>query len=91
MDATKKRDDISNDDLRAALKEMGTYVDVTEEDLKTIYSIALKHAEERLASKITVGEVMTKEVITTKKGSNILAASALLAENRISGLPVVDA
>ena len=90
MDTTKNECEISDDDLRAALKEMGAYVDVTEEDLKKIYSIALRHAEERLASKIAVGDVMTKRVITAKGDSDIREVSTLLSGNRISGLPVVD-
>ena len=49
-----KRDDISGEDLRAALREVKTYIDVTEEDLKKIYDIALRHAKERLALKISV-------------------------------------
>ncbi len=81
---------ISDEDLREALKEMKTYVDITEEDLKRIYSIALRHAEERLARKITVGEVMTKTVIIAKRESSLREASLLLSENRISGMPVVD-
>jgi len=90
MNNTRKECVISDDDLRAALKDMGTYLDVTEEDLKNIYSIALKHAEERLASKIAVGDVMTKKVITARADSDIHEVSALLSKNRISGLPVVD-
>jgi len=90
MVTTRKECAISDDDLRAALKEMGTYVDVTEEDLKKIYSIALKHAEERLASRIAVGDVMTKKVITARADADIHELSALLSKNRISGLPVVD-
>ena len=38
--------EISDEDLRQGLKEMETYVDVTEEDLKKIYSIALRHAKD---------------------------------------------
>ncbi len=90
MDTTKKECEISDEDLRAALKEMRTYVDVTGEDLKKIYSIALRHAEDRLASKIAAGDVMTQKVITAKRDSDIHEVSALLSENRISGLPVVD-
>jgi len=67
MVTTRKECAISDDDLRAALKEMGTYVDVTEEDLKKIYSIALKHAEERLASRIAVGDVMTKKSLPQER------------------------
>jgi CBS domain-containing membrane protein len=90
MDTLKEECNISDQDLREALKEMGTYVDVTEEDLKNIYSIALRHARERLAQKIPVGDVMTKRVVTAKRNSDIHEISALFSENRISGLPVVD-
>ena len=90
MDPLKEECEISDEDLREALKEMRTYVDVTEEDLKKIYSIALRHARERLAQKIPVGDIMTKRVVTAKRNSDIHEVSALLSENRISGLPVVD-
>ncbi len=82
--------EISDEDLRAALKEIKTYVDITEEDLKKIYAIALKHARERFARRVHVGEVMTKEVIAVKKEDDIHEAARLLSENRVSGLPVVD-
>jgi CBS domain-containing membrane protein len=90
MDPLKEECEISDEDLREALKEMGAYVDVTEEDLKKIYFMALRHARERLAKKIRVGDVMTKRVVTAKRNSDIHEISALFSENRISGLPVVD-
>ncbi len=40
---------ITDEDLRAALKEIGIYIDVTLDDLKTIYSLALKNANMRKA------------------------------------------
>ncbi len=90
--AEKQRDfDISHEDLRAALKEIKSYVDITEEDLKTIYAIALRHAKERLSHKILVADVMTRDVIAVKKYDDIQEAARLLTESRISGLPVVDA
>jgi len=90
--AEKQRDvDISDEDLRGALKEIKAYVDITEEDLKKIYTIALRHARERLAHNVLVDEVMTKEVVAVKKYDDIQEAARLLTENRISGLPVVDA
>lgn len=90
MAINKDACEISDEDLRQALKEMETYVDVTGEDLKKIYSIALKHAKERLARKIAVGEIMTKKVITAKRESSLHEVSDLLSENGISGLPVLD-
>jgi CBS-domain-containing membrane protein len=81
---------LSEDDLRAALKEMKNYVDVTEEDLKKIFEIALRHARERAALHIPVREVMTKTVVTIARSADLHEAARLLSENRISGLPVVD-
>lgn len=82
--------DISNEDLSAALREIKTYVDITEEDLKRIYSIALRHAQERLARKVAVKDVMTENVVAVRKHDDINEAARLLSEQRISGLPVVD-
>ena len=90
MDNLKEACEISDEDLREALKEMRTYVDVTEEDLKKIYSVALRHAKARLMQKIAVEEIMTKRVVTAKRNSDIHAVSVLLSENKVSGLPVVD-
>ena len=84
------QNDISGEDLRAALREVKTYVDITEEDLKKIYEIALRHAKERLALKIPVKDVMTLAVIAVKEDSDINEAARILSEGNVSGLPVVD-
>lgn len=81
---------LRDDDIRAALQEMKNYVDVTEEDLKKIYEIALRHAQERRASRIPVRDVMTTRVIATSPGADLHEVAALLSEHRISGMPVVD-
>jgi len=80
----------SADDLRSALKEIRTYVDITEEDLKKIYEIALRHARDRMTSRVLVSEAMTKNAVTVRRDADLHAAAALLSENRISGMPVVD-
>lgn len=90
MDNTQRHYEISEEDLRAALKEIKVYVDITEDDLKKIYIIALRHAKERLALKIPVSDVMTKVVVTAKKDVGIHEVARILSENNISGVPVVD-
>jgi CBS-domain-containing membrane protein len=90
MDEMTKNCQISDDDLRSALKEMKTYMDITEDDLKRIYAIALRHAELRISRSIFVRDVMTKNVIKIKEDADINEVTTLLSENRISGLPVVD-
>jgi CBS domain-containing membrane protein len=83
------KNEISEEDMRAALRELKTYVDITEEDLMEIYRLALKHATER-PPRVTVADVMTKDVVTVKKDTSLHEAARLLSENRISGMPVVD-
>ncbi len=90
MDECQKPQEISDEDLRAALKELKTYVDITEEDLRRIYELALRHAQERLAAKVPARDVMTKDVIAVKRDADLHEAAKLLSEFRISGMPVVD-
>ena len=80
----------SEEDLRAALKEMKAYMDVTEEDLQKIYEIALRHAQGRLASQVPVKNVMTTNVITVTQDADLHEAARILSDKRISGMPVVD-
>ena len=82
--------EFTDEDLREALQELGSYVDVTEEDLKKIYALALKHAQQRLATAVSVAEAMTRNVVAVQKDDEIASAVRLLSENRISGLPVID-
>jgi CBS domain-containing protein len=78
------------EDLRDALRKMKTYVDITEEDLKKIYELALHHARARVASRVPVKDVMTKNVVFVKKDADLHEAARILSENRISGMPVID-
>jgi len=82
--------DLTEEDLRSALKEMKTYVDITEEDLKMIYDIALRYAQQRIASRTQVKEVMTTNVVAVKQDVDLHEVAQLLSDNRISGMPVVD-
>lgn len=90
MDEIPNRCQISDEDLRAALKEMKGYIDITEDDLKKIYTIALRHAAQRVARRVMVRDVMTRNVIHVRDDADIAEVTNLLSENRISGLPVVD-
>lgn len=92
MDKDITPDDIelSNEDLRAALTEMNSFIDVTEEDLRKIYTLALRHAKERLASNLPVKEVMTGKVITVNRNAWLCEVTKILSDSGVSGLPVVD-
>ena len=90
----KKKNDcdclLSDEDLRAALLEMKTYIDVTEEDLKKIYEIALRHARERKIGQVLVQDVMTKHVITATPDGDLHEVARIISKHNIGGMPVVD-
>jgi CBS domain-containing membrane protein len=90
MAKEKETTELVGEDLQSALREMKTYVDVTEEDLKKIYEIALRHARQRTASQIQVKEVMIVDVVAVKPEVDLHQAAQLLSDHRISGMPVVD-
>jgi CBS domain-containing membrane protein len=90
MDDRTEGSEISEEDLRAALSDMRTYVDITEEDLLKIYSLALRHARERLTINMKVSEVMTVDAVAVSGDADIEEAIRLLSGHRVSGLPVVD-
>lgn len=85
-----EKPEISNEDLRSALREIKNYVDITEEDLRKIYQIALRHAQERVAAKLLVRDVMTKNVISVRSDADLHDAARSMSEHRISGMPVLD-
>lgn len=82
---------LTDEDLDAARKAMHTYLDITDEDLKAVYKLALHHARQRLATSLPVRAAMTTEVVTVTPDTSLQEAAALLAEHRISGMPVVNA
>jgi len=82
--------EIIPEDLRKARKELATYIDITEEDLMKIYSLALQFAQERRSRQIPIADVMTKDVVSVHPDADVREAVAILSEKGVGGLPVVD-
>lgn len=82
---------IDEEDLRSALADLKGYVDITEEDLMKIYSLALRHARKRSLVAIPVSDLMTRDVVTINPDADLKEAARRLSGLRISGMPVVDA
>jgi CBS-domain-containing membrane protein len=85
-----KECEITREDLRKARAEIETYIDVTEEDLMKIYSLATGYARERRSQEVPVAEVMTRDVVAVKTDADIHEAARLLSEQGVGALPVVD-
>jgi CBS-domain-containing membrane protein len=83
--------ELSIEDLRAAMSDMQTYIDITPEDLHTLYALALGHARARRSSEKAVQTIMTTEVVTLPHEADLHEAAHVLSEHQISGAPVINA
>ena len=90
MTVSEKEIILTEEDLREALKEFGTYIDVTERDLKLLFDIALRIAKQRCAHSWIASEIMTGDVITVTADTDVYEAGRLMIRHKVSGLPVVD-
>ncbi|NOR26133.1 MAG: CBS domain-containing protein [Desulforhopalus sp.] len=89
-DCTKWEIEISDDDIFAAMKDMEGFIDITLSDFRELYHFAFKHAWERLFSDLTAQDIMSSEVIFVTEDTRLPAIVETMAENSISGVPVVD-
>jgi CBS domain-containing membrane protein len=81
---------IAQADLESALREMRTYIDVSEEDLEQIYAKASLHATRRRLGEIHVRDIMTREVVTVEYGDDLEQVWQLMREKKVKGVPVLD-
>lgn len=79
----------ANDFVRA-LQEMGTYIDVSVDDLMALHLKAEKYARMRKREGRLVEDLMTQPVKTVYPDCTLSEAAHLLVSFKISGLPVVD-
>lgn len=87
---TEAMPQLHREDFARALQEMGTYMDVSVDDLLQVQTLAIKHAHMRKAQDRQVASLMTQPVISVSPDCSLSEAAHLLVSQRISGLPVVD-
>ena len=78
------------DDLVQAIREMNTYIDVSEEDLEEIYARAELHAHRRRMGDILCRDIMTRDVVTVEFGDELETVWEQMRARKLKGLPVVD-
>lgn len=88
--SNKDRIDLTAADFRHAMEDLGSFIDVTVDDLMQINQLANKHAERRLAEQTLVRDIMSRDVTCVSANTSLREAAKMLLELRISGLPVVD-
>ena len=83
--------DISDEDIYKAMTEIPGYLDITPGDFKEVYLKAFEHALNRLARSVSVEEVMTSEVVFVVRKTPLREVAELMAQRRVSGVPVLEA
>ena len=81
---------VNQADLHNALKEMNTYLDVSEEDLGQVYKMANMHAYRRKMGEITCADIMSRDLVTAEFGTDLEEAWAQLRFHKIKVIPVID-
>ena len=86
----RPRSSIRHDDLKKALEELDTYLDISEDDLIQIYDLSTAHAHQRHDRRRCI-DIMNTEVISVEFGTELNDAWALLKAHHVYALPVIDA
>ncbi|WP_432719714.1 HPP family protein [Jeongeupia wiesaeckerbachi] len=81
---------LREDDLNAAMRELGEVVDVSAEELGNIVARAERHAYARQWGELDCGQLMSRDLVVLPCGALASEAWALLRRHRIGALPVVD-
>ena len=82
--------DISDEDIVEAMKDIPGYLDITPGDFKEVYQMAYRHALSRIAGSVKAKDVMTRKVFSVKRDTSVEEIAELLAQNSISGVPVIE-
>jgi len=80
----------SNSDLTAALKDLDTYIDVSQDDLNEIFSLALVHSKMRGNRDVYCKDIMQKNPLTFEFGSELEETWLGLRNNNLTTAAVID-
>ncbi len=83
------RQSITEDDIYEAMKKIPGYLDITPSDSMELYRAAFDHAMSTLKNAIKAEQVMTKKVITVNEDTPLVEVVHKMADNEITGLPVL--
>ncbi|HWO99134.1 MAG TPA: HPP family protein [Methylococcus sp.] len=77
-------------DLRAALRDMDTFVDVSEDELNAIYERAADRVLRREFGEVTCAHIMSRDLVTVEFGEPLEATWELMRREGVGAIPVVD-
>jgi CBS domain-containing membrane protein len=82
--------EISDADVIEAMKEIGGYLDITPGDVKEVLKVANRQAIKRIASAVRARDIMVREVYAVQTSTPVPDVVDLMADKKISGLPVLS-
>ncbi|MDB5770901.1 MAG: hypothetical protein JWM42_1275 [Burkholderia sp.] len=77
-------------DLDDVLKQYNEVLDVSRDDLETIFLQTEMHAYRRRFGEITCADIMSRDVLTAEFGTPLEQAWSLMRRHRVKALPVID-
>jgi len=77
-------------DLKKALSEMDTYVDVQRKDLLTLYEHALRYQRQRSLGALRCSELMLADFPSAEFGTELIEVWSWFQEYEVTGIPVID-
>jgi CBS-domain-containing membrane protein len=82
--------DLTDEDCYEAMRATPGYLDISLEDFREIYRLALTHAAGRLTGGLRAGDLMEPVILTLTPDQCLAPAVRSLARLRLKGAPVVD-
>jgi CBS domain-containing membrane protein len=89
-DPTLDPDNVSDEDIHEAMRQIEGYLDITTRDFREVYRTAYRHALRRLKSTVKAADIMTRPVHSVRRDEAALVAAGLMAEKRVAGLAVLE-
>ena len=81
---------LEENDVISAMRDFGSYLDITPEDFRIVYAKAYDIARRRFLGDITASDIMSNPVLTVSADMPLRDAVKFLDEHNISGAPVVN-
>lgn len=77
-------------DLEDALKDLDSYLNITEKDLTKVYGLAQERAYTRKFGEVSCADIMSRDVVSVTKNTELEEAWAQLRQHKVKLLPVID-
>ena len=81
---------LEENDVISAMRDFGSYLDITPEDFRIVYAKAYAIARRRFLEEITAADIMSNPVLTVPADIPLRDAVEFLDEQNISGAPVLN-